>query len=557
MSAMGGFVEAGIVLVVVQAGLALATGEPPNGNSLPLSSILGPSVFRLLLGGLGLVCIRLGLQVATAFLEARLSVRVLGSLRRALIDRYLRSGWPIQSSRREGYLEDLVFAKAYRGSLGAFLLITASAAMSNLVILLATTVLVLPAAAGVAGLAVAALIAALRPVRGALRTQSTTRNQAEAEFLGKVSEASRVVKSIDVFGVDRASAGRLDASMQTSLRAERRVRFLEAGTSGAFQSMAMGMVLIGLIVLERTSAAAFDQLGAVVLLLLRAFSFAQQAQNGLNGMAEAAPTLAALANDIDLSQNAGNNQRPSRLKVTSIEFDSVSFAYEGKATLFSNFSAVFARPALVGVVGPSGAGKSTFIELLLGLRPPTSGVVKCGTEDVRLLSPHAWSSAIGYVPQDADIVEATIADNIRFFRSDLSDNAVVVAARSAGIHDEIIALPNGYQTVIGPRAETMSGGQRQRIAIARALAGEPQILALDEPTSALDSNSQERVLDALGALRHRALTFVVTHQTSMLRKCDYVLIVKDGRVDFTTPEAVREIIATGIEVGPNDNCGAN
>jgi ATP-binding cassette subfamily B protein len=184
-------------------------------------------------------------------------------------------------------------------------------------------------------------------------------------------------------------------------------------------------------------------------------------------------------------------------------------------------------------------------------------VVKCGTEDVRLLSPHAWSSAIGYVPQDADIVEATIADNIRFFRSDLSDNAVVVAARSAGIHDEIIALPNGYQTVIGPRAETMSGGQRQRIAIARALAGEPQILALDEPTSALDSNSQERVLDALGALRHRALTFVVTHQTSMLRKCDYVLIVKDGRVDFTTPEAVREIIATGIEVGPNDNCGAN
>lgn len=533
LSAVGGFVDATVVLVVVRAGLSLATGRPPSSESLPLPWFLaGGSVFGLLVGGLALVVVRLGLQVATAFFEAQLSARVLASIRGGLIDAYLESGWPAQSSRREGYLEDLLFVKAYRGSFGAFLLVSAAAATSNLVILLIATVVVLPPAAGVAGVAVALLVGALMPVRAALRSQSAIRNGAEAEFASKVGEASRVVKSIDVFGVGRTSASRLRQSMQASLRAERRVRFLEAGTSGAFQSVAMAIVLIGLMALERTATAQFDQLGAVVLLLLRAFSFAQQAQHGLNGMAEAVPTLVALAAEVGGTTLHGvNEEGPGRLDIANIDLTRVSFAYNGKPTILAGVTAMFSKPSLVGVVGPSGAGKSTLMELVLALRSPTEGSVRVGECEIQELPPHLWAAETGYVPQDADIIEGTIAENIRFFRPNLLDADIIAAAKAAGIHDEITALGDGYQTVIGARAQTMSGGQRQRIAIARALAARPQLLVLDEPTSALDAASEDKILTALADLRNHTLTFLVTHRLSMLRECNWIMKVQDGRVE--------------------------
>jgi ABC-type multidrug transport system fused ATPase/permease subunit len=133
-------------------------------------------------------------------------------------------------------------------------------------------------------------------------------------------------------------------------------------------------------------------------------------------------------------------------------------------------------------------------------------------------------------------VQATVAENIRFSRA-IDDAQVERAARLAHIHDDIVAMPDGYDTAIGQRADAVSGGQRQRICLARALAGDPSVLVLDEPTSALDKTSEAAIRSSLLELRSSLTMFIVTHQPSMLAVCDQVIQVDSGRAHLAAVPA--------------------
>jgi ATP-binding cassette, subfamily B, bacterial len=141
---------------------------------------------------------------------------------------------------------------------------------------------------------------------------------------------------------------------------------------------------------------------------------------------------------------------------------------------------------------------------------------------------------VAYVPQEPRLYHATVADNIRFFR-DLDDEAVQRAARLAHIHDVILGMPDGYDTVVGQRADAVSGGQRQRICLARALAGNPSVLLLDEPTSALDAESEAAIQASLLELRGSLTTFIVAHRPSLLEICDRHLYIGGSAVQVTEP----------------------
>lgn len=529
LSALGGLVEALVVVLVVYAGLALATDSVSPATSLPLPDVLlDRSVSTVLVTALGLVACRLAVQLTTALLEARLTVRVLASLRALVIDAYLTSGWSQQSARPSGYLEDLVFVQAYRAAFGAFRLATVVSATAHLVVLLSATILVLPLAAIAVGGVIGLLIVALLPVRGALRRQSALRNEAEGRFAERVTELSRVVKSVDAFGVAGRASQRLLGSMQSSLRAEQRVRFLEAGTSGAFQSIALLFVVLGLLVVAGLGEREFGSLGAVLLLLIRSFSFAQQAQHGLNGFAESSATLTNLAEVENDRAVPPVNPEHIPVEIRELLLEDVSFTYDGRATVIRNVTMAFEGTQLIAITGPSGAGKSTLTELILGLREPTTGRVCVNGVDRRELAAAQWANAVAYVPQDADLLEASVMDNIRFFRSAIPDEEVINAATEAGLHEEVTSLPKGYETVIGSRAQAMSGGQRQRIAIARALAGRPGLLVFDEPTSALDDVSANAIWRAIAALKGRAIIFVVTHRPPAGAMFDAVIELRGG-----------------------------
>jgi ABC-type multidrug transport system fused ATPase/permease subunit len=226
--------------------------------------------------------------------------------------------------------------------------------------------------------------------------------------------------------------------------------------------------------------------------------------------------------------------------VETLAFEHVSFAYRPGRPVLSDISFEVARGEAVGIIGPSGAGKSTLVQILLQLRTPKEGRYLVNGVPVEKFAREDWHRQIAYVPQEPRLLYGSVAANIRFLRT-LDDDAVERAARLAGIHDEIVEWANGYDTIVGPRADAVSGGQQQRICLARALAARPEVIVLDEPTSALDPRSETLIQESLSGLKSEITLFIIAHRMSTLDICERVMVVVDGRlVAFDTTTLLRE-----------------
>lgn len=186
---------------------------------------------------------------------------------------------------------------------------------------------------------------------------------------------------------------------------------------------------------------------------------------------------------------------------------------------------------LLGVVGPSAAGKSSLARALVGVWPAVQGTVRLDGNDLTAWDPDVLGRSIGYLPQDVELMDGTVAEAIAR-GGPVDAEAVLVAARAAGVHGMIQALPQGYDTRIGRDGQTLSAGQRQRLALARALYGDPPLVVLDEPNSNLDSEGEAALVRALQTVRRQGRTaIIVTHRTSILSAVDRILVLKGGQVE--------------------------
>ena len=219
-----------------------------------------------------------------------------------------------------------------------------------------------------------------------------------------------------------------------------------------------------------------------------------------------------------------------------VALENVSFAYAGTEVLHDvSFQA--AAGETIGIVGPSGAGKTTLLNLIARFYDATSGVVTLDGGDIRAFKLADVYSQVAIVAQNPFLFSSTVKANIAFGTADASQADVEAAAIAAGVHEEILAMPDGYETVLGTGGHGLSGGQAQRINIARALFKDAPLLLLDEATSSLDSLSEARVQDAIGTLMEGRTTFVVAHRLSTLRNADRIVVLDAGEVVGVGPHA--------------------
>jgi subfamily B ATP-binding cassette protein MsbA len=213
-----------------------------------------------------------------------------------------------------------------------------------------------------------------------------------------------------------------------------------------------------------------------------------------------------------------------------IVFDHVAFAYDANSPVLRDVSFTVKPGQMVGVVGPTGGGKSTIMSLIPRFYDPIAGTIRIDGIDVRDYRLKALRDQIGYVMQETVLFRGTVHDNIAYGRAGATEEEIIEAAKLANADEFISRMPDGYQTMVGDRGDTVSGGQRQRIGIARAIIRNNPILILDEPTAALDTESERLVIEALERLMKGRTVLTIAHRLSTIRDADTIIVLKDGVV---------------------------
>ena len=235
--------------------------------------------------------------------------------------------------------------------------------------------------------------------------------------------------------------------------------------------------------------------------------------------------------------------KPLVCKGGRIDVDHVSFAYEGDLAVLHDVSLHVAPGETVAIVGPSGGGKSTLCQLIPRFYDVSSGAISIDGQDVRDVTQRSVHQSIGVVQQDVFLFADTILENIRYGKPDATMDEVIAAAKKAEIYEDIMDMPNGFDTYVGERGTLLSGGQKQRISIARIFLKNPPILILDEATSALDSVTEAKIQRAFDTLAQGRTTLIIAHRLSTIRSAGRIVSIADGRI--TEVGTHEELIAAG------------
>jgi ATP-binding cassette subfamily C protein len=289
---------------------------------------------------------------------------------------------------------------------------------------------------------------------------------------------------------------------------------LAVGAYLVIQQQATAGVIIASSIITARALAPVD----VAIANWKGFGAARQSWRRLKGL------LAALPAETDVLQLP----TPS----ISVSVENVAIVPPGsKRTVVQGVSFNLEAGSALGIVGPSASGKSSLVRGLLGIWPASVGTVRIDGAELTQWSRDSLGNHLGYLPQDVSLLDGTVAQNISRFETDPSADAIIAAAQAAGVHELILTLPDGYETAIGERGETLSAGYRQRIGLARALYKNPFLVILDEPNSNLDMEGELALAKAIrGVCGRGGIVIVIAHRPSVLSAVDLVLVLVNGQV---------------------------
>lgn len=367
------------------------------------------------------------------------------------------------------------------------------------------------------------------------RDKNEADRAAQERLTGAASELFTALKLVRIYGEESQAAGQLAASNHDVARS--RVELISVSTSfGAFSFAAIKV--LSLVVIAGGALLAIHgqvSVGTVVafvagvpILVNPIQMFATVSEQYFTG--EAAYRSINDLLDAPYVEEWHGLRRPEPL-LGRVSFDRISFHYpDSDRGAINDLSLVIAPGEKIAFVGASGAGKSTLVNLLLGLHRVQAGEIRIDGIPQAELDLRWFRRRTALVMQESILLSGTVADNLRFARTDATDAEVREAARLACAEEFILRMPQGYDTRIGERGALLSGGQRQRLAIARALLRDPALLILDEPTSALDYESERLIQEALDHLSRGRTVITIAHRLSTIRHADRIVVLHDGRI---------------------------
>ncbi len=486
------------------------------------------------------------LGVWQAYLTNRVGQDVMRDLRGRLFAHLQRLSLRFFTGTRTGEIQSRLQNDV--GGLQSVITETASSILGNLVVIVSTLV-----ALSLLSWQLTLLSLALLPVFlwltgrvGRIRRQLTGQTQGALSEMSAITQESLSVSGVllaKAFGRQDRDAGRYAAANQELARLQVRQQIVGraffAVVSSFFALTPVAVYALAAVQLSRGDGPSAGTIIAVTTLQTRLFmpigQLLQTSTEITSSLALFARVFAYLDLEVDILE------RPDAVALTAprgeVRLEDVRFSYEAEAAgdrprrwALQGLD-LHVRPGqLAAIVGASGAGKTTISYLVPRLYDTTSGTVRLDGHDVRDLTLASLSGAIGMVTQETYLFHATVRDNLAYARPDASLDEVVTAAKAAQIHERILELENGYDTVVGERGYRLSGGEKQRLAIARVLLKDPTVLILDEATSALDTLSERLVQTALEPLMRGRTTIAIAHRLSTIRAADVIFVVDDGRV---------------------------
>lgn len=537
-SFVGGLAEAVFLVTITRLAFAITDGDDRVG----ILADWYVTIDQTLLLAVGLVTVRIVLSAAAIWMTAVVSTSAVARLRRRLAHAFLSSSWEIQQDQQGGTLQQLLTEFGAKASTVMNGVSSTVVSVCNLLGMLGLALAVDPPGSVVMLVSIAVFAAVLLPVRNAVRRRAKARNQANMALATRVNETSQLGMELHVFNVQDRAEKRLIERIDEAQDRARRLQVANSSMSTVYSGLAYFALIAALAVGARSDASSLTSLGAVMLVMLRSLSYGQKLQGAYLGVVEASPAIDELREHLSVLDEGGRTDRNVGVgSVGVIEAERVSFAYPDGRAVLHEVSFRIEPNEVVGIVGPSGGGKSTLVQLLLGLRDPQLGSIRSDGRDIGEFSRPEWARKVTFVPQSPQFIDGSVADNIRFLRADLSEDALIEAARLAYLHDDIMKFPEGYERQVGQRGGHLSGGQQQRLCIARALVEHPDVLILDEPTSALDVKSEHQVRSTLERLRASMTIVIIAHRLSTLDMCDRIMVIQDGQLmGFDSPDRLEQ-----------------
>ena len=495
------------------------------------------SIFDAILLSAALLFLYLLSGIAASFSVSSATSSSMASVRRNLMNAFFRTAWRLPSQERLGHLQQLLTFNCEKVADITLGMATGLQNLLTLTALLLAALLVNPVAAVVVIFFGVSLSFALRPFNKRGRKAASHLSESSSVMATLVTEYTRLAREFRLFGVQAEATTELLQSNEKAANTYRQVRLIQQLFTVVYQTLALGFIVCAFAVIAGHTEHSLSSIAAVLLLMLRSLSYGSGVQSHVQLVRTYGGFLDNIKQElIRFSKSPNESQRSEPPASFEVSVSNVSFTYDGRHRVLTDLSFEVPEGQILGIVGRSGSGKTTVSHILLGMLAPDEGIALVGQTPAGNIATGNGSSPLALVTQDPVLLEGSIFYNVAFFR-DLSVDTVLSASEAAHLHQDVLSMPDQYETKVGEGGGALSGGQRQRLAIARALAGAPRLLVLDEPTSAVDSRSESLIRQTLTELRGKVTIIVISHRLALIENCDLLLVLKDGRMADFGPRA--------------------